>query len=229
LRWLHVESGDVAVETHDDHAVPLDPSPSMSTADTDLARTTLHPGDLIGIPPQSRTEVRNGGKQSASLLVLTIALPGSSSTSSDPAYPQGQPSTAGETGLPKWWTDERPATMEAVPFTSLVGGLTMTLPVGQLVIATGRATLTPKASLSDFELPGPSFLVVDAGTLDVVSDGEVVISNQDANEYRSSGKLEGETVGMLRDSARVNLHNPGSNPLVVTIFAILPTSAATNP
>jgi hypothetical protein len=229
LRWLHVENGDVAVEAHGDHAVPLDPSQSMSSASTNVARTVLHPGDLIGIPTRARTEVRNVGKQSASVLVFTIALPQSDSASMDPAYPQAQPSTVGETGLPKWWTGERPATMEPAPFTSLVGELTMTLPAGQLVLATGRATLTPKASLSDFELPGSSILVVNAGTLDVVSDGELVISNNSSKMNRSAGRLEGKTVGMLGQNARANLHNPESNPLVVTIFAILPASALTNP
>jgi hypothetical protein len=162
------------------------------------------------------------------MLVLTIALPQSNSASMDPAYAHAQPSTVGETGLPKWWTDERPATMEPAPATSLVGGLTMTLPTGELLIATGRATFTPKASLSDFELPGPSCLVVNAGALDVVSDGELVISKNSSKMYRSAGRLEGETVGILRDNARANLHNPGTQPVVATFFAILPATALTN-
>jgi SnoaL-like polyketide cyclase len=228
LRWLHVEAGDVAVEAHDDHSMSLVASPSIGPDSRDLARTLMHTGDLIGIPTRSRAEVHNVGRQTASVLELAISMPETNLPRIDLAYPQGQPSTTG-VFMPNWWTGEDLTSLDLAFGNSLIGGIKISLPAKQIVIATGQATLAPKATLSDLDLPGTSVLFVNSGVLDVISAEQAVFSYPGATRFQSAGRLDEESVGMLSHDAHANLHNPGPNPLVVTIFAILSASALTNP
>lgn len=225
LRWLHVEAGNVSVEGQKDQAVSLIATPAMESTGADVARTLVRPGELLGMPAGSRITVHNVGHESASVLVLSISSRPTNGSSLDPAYPQGQPSTVGETDLPKWWTGDRPITMMPVSATSLASSISLSIPVAQLEIATGQATLGPNASIADFDVPGSSLLVVNSGTLDVVSEEGPMTSRQDASKDQSAGRLDDESAGALIPHAHVDLHNPAAQPAAVTIFSLLPARA----
>jgi hypothetical protein len=91
----------------------------------------------------------------------------------------------------------------------------------------GQATLTPGTVLADFHPAGPILLAVDAGTLALVSDDVLAMHSGGAEEWRNAGTVAAGGAAVLRPGSWVDLHNPGADSVVVTIFAILPAGAVT--
>jgi hypothetical protein len=228
FRWLQIETGEVVIASHADHSTSLIPPQSNGTPGPEIESTKLQPGDLIGLPVRNRIELKNMGSETATALVLGISSLGPNTVGMDPAYPQGQPSTTGESDLPKWWTGSRPSRLEPAPSTSLASNVSLPFSLGAVSIDVGRAAFTSNASLSEFGQTAVSMLLVESGTLDVVSEGQIMVSTADVTSSGFAGRLKADSVGVLNPNAHASLHNPWDSPVFVTVFSIRPVDASTH-
>jgi hypothetical protein len=171
----------------------------------------------------SETEVRNTGLETASLLVLTIAQPAVEST----YYDQNPQSSSGPASTwPKWKTGVS-RRLGGATITTLTPDINTELPLDQAVIAVAQVTLAPGAFLADFQLSGPYLLVVDTGRLDLFAGDEQAWILQGPAHYLNDGRIEAGYGATLGPGAHAYLHNPGPDPAVVTLIAILPANAIT--
>jgi SnoaL-like polyketide cyclase len=218
LRWLFGETDHITVTTTLNQADQATP-----TAAPISNETRLHAGNLLALPTWSETEVRNTGLETASLLVLTIAQPAVEST----YYDQNPQSSSGPASTwPKWKTGVS-RRLGGATITTLTPDINTELPLDQAVIAVAQVTLAPSALLADFQLSGPYLLVVDAGRLDLFAGDEQAWILQGPAHYLNDGRMEAGNGATLGPGAHAYLHNPGPDPAVVTLIAILPASAIT--
>src|SRR5262245_30363117 len=96
-RWLIGESGNLTVIST---TTRFDLIRARIALEPD--RRNLKPGQLLPLPAWSKTEVRNTGKQTGTLLVLKIGVPDLSMASSSSHY-LAIPPTPGDDSLPGWW------------------------------------------------------------------------------------------------------------------------------
>jgi SnoaL-like domain len=222
LRWLLAETDHISVTTtpnpEEDWATP--------TAAPSSHETRLHAGELLALPMWSRTEVRNTEVEPASLLVLTVAEP----PEEVPYYEQNPQSAVTASGAISGWPIWRTGLslrQGGATITTLTGNYTTAIPEDQTVLAVARVTLAPGAVLTGIALTGPCLLAVDSGTLDLFASGEPAQIYQGKPDYLDAGTLAAETGALLPIGAIANLHNPGVDPTVVTLIAILPANAMT--
>ncbi|MFL5761890.1 MAG: hypothetical protein ACJ789_19495 [Thermomicrobiales bacterium] len=220
LRFIQVVAGTVTVEAHDDYSTRLGPASSIESSAPDIGRRPMAPGDLIGIPSHGRIELENTGRDTATVLVLGISRRDPKPVVLDPACPQGKSSSAGETAPSKWWTVDRRLGLKPAPSISLATNVIVTIAGGNLEIDAGRAAFTPNAALSDFSQGGVSLLLVNSGTLDVVTAEQLAIANQGVTTACRPGRLGTDSVGVVSSNAHVSLHNPADGEVILTVFTI---------
>jgi predicted SnoaL-like aldol condensation-catalyzing enzyme len=204
LHWLLGETDHVTVTS-----IPNQTDQATPASEPISHETQLHAGDLLALPTWSSTEVRNTGLDTASLLVLTVVP-----TSNEHDYwgQNSQPASTTTTRWPPWRTGVSQR-LGGATVTALTSDINTELPTDQAVLAVARATLAPGAVLGDLALNGPCLLVVDNGRLDLISD------------HLNAGTIEAATGAKLGAGSHAYLHNPGVDPTVVTLIAILPAGA----
>jgi hypothetical protein len=218
LHWLFGETDHITVTT-----TPNQTDQATPTATSSSSETRLHAGDLLALPTWSKTEVRNTGLETASLLVLTVAQPAKESA----YYEQNpHPPSGTATGWPKWKTGVSQR-LGGATFTTLTGAINNELPVDQAVIAVAQATLAPGAILSEVALSGPYVLVVDSGRLDLIAGDENAWIFQGPDDHHNNGRIEAGNGAEVGPGTHAYLRNPGPDPTVVTLVAILPANAIT--
>lgn len=162
------------------------------------AVVTLATGDWLELPTGAAYEARNAGREPAVLLEVlasvTTAAPGAVS------------------GLVEGDTTQ-----------VLAGGLLTPLPQGKVVLTTGRLTLAPGAGLAWAGPAGPTMLVVEAGTLELATEGASawVRSADGSSESRQSTTLavgDGARIGMGTGAAVRNAGADRAEVLVVTLL-----------
>jgi hypothetical protein len=78
------------------------------------------------------------------------------------------------------------------------------------------------------QLSGPHLLAMDAGMLELVSEGEPAWIYHDRGSDLQTGALSPGAGALLREGAVARLRNPGEVATVATIIAILPAATLTN-
>lgn len=222
LHWLLGETDHITVTTTpslgEDEATP--------TAASSSHETRLHAGELLALPPESQTEVRNSGVDMVNLLVVTVSEP------AEPPYYYDSPTLTAQrapgptTGWPQWKTGAS-IRLGGATMTTLTGNVETAMPEGQADLTVARVTLAPGAVLASLALKGPCLLVVNSGSLDLFSRGAPPQIYQEDAGFLNAGTLAADTGALLPSGAIANLHNPGVDPTVVTLIALLPTNAMT--
>jgi hypothetical protein len=227
-RWLHVESGRVsAISTRLERSKAMLLVSEGETAKLEMGSTEqrnpapLEAGDLVALPIWSQTEIRNIGPEPSSLLVLAAGFPASSLSGSDPARQSGKPPADVVEGWPGWSGGASPVSESGAMLASLTGKIETTLPGDRTVIAMARATLAPGAVVPTFAT-GPHLLTVDAGMLNLITEGEPAWVYQGSGSNLNLGALGPGAGALLPEGAVANLRNQSAEPVVVTILAILP-------
>lgn len=190
----------------------------------------LTAGDFFSPPTWSLTDVHNVGTNPASVLVLAT---GSVTTtagwaSSDPARPDAQQPDHDGTGLTAWQAGLPRRSPSGAIVAPLTGGVMTALPGERVVVAVGRVTLAPGATLAAFTAAGPHLLVVNEGIVDLATSGEPAWIYREAGRYLRAATLGTATGAMFHSGTAATLHNPDGKPVVVTVVAILPNSATTD-
>jgi hypothetical protein len=226
-RWLYVEAGSVRVETNSvtvDLRRVIPGELSARTGNSGANQTTLNVGDFLALPVWSQTEIRNIGSETARLLVLAIghALPRSATM--NPDYFQGQSSTIGPSDPPKWWTGVQQATLGDATITSLTGTPEFALPSDRVTIEVGRVMLPPSSVLVT-KTTGPQVVAVSEGVADLIATGETLRGYSKGKGDSNSSALEEGTGALLPSRTDIALHNPGAEPVVLTIIAFIPAIA----
>jgi hypothetical protein len=188
----------------------------------------LETGDLSSLPIWSETEIHNIGPEPASVLVLAAGFPGMFAFApSDPASHSGGPQADAVNGWPGWWDGAPRISESGAMLASLTGTTETSLPGKRSVVAFGQLTLAPGTTLST-QLAGPHLLALDAGMLDLVSEGEPAWIYNDRGGDLQAGALGPGGGALLREGAVAHLRNPGETPTVATIIAIVPAGALSN-
>jgi hypothetical protein len=221
MRWLVGESGNLTITSkttrYDLIRAPLSLEPD---------RRSLKPGQLLPLPAWSQTEVRNTGKVTGTLLVLKIASQDPSTGSSSSHY-LSTPPTPGDDSLPGWWGGSVRLSQGIVSLEPVTSSGLEALPSDHLNVTLAQATLTPGALLSDIEVTGPTLLAVKDGATDLVfDDGSTAIDPAKAG-YHNIIQLMPENGAVIPPGSRAYLHNPSSEPIVVTFIALLPDDVTT--
>jgi hypothetical protein len=217
-RWLYVESGQLTIST-----IHLERAPSIWAKESDLVERSLVPDDFVSVAIWRRTELRNAGREQASLLVLAadlttmapimrMAPPGM-----DSVYPQGQSTTDSGRNLPSWWPGVQKRTDGEAMVKSLAGNVLSTLPVGEWSLTVARVTLAPRSVYSVNDVEGMHLMTV--------SDGSLEFSATVRDGYKSLRHVEAGAGALLDLGTVASLTNVGADPVVFTTVAILPAEA----
>jgi hypothetical protein len=233
-RWLFVESSVVTAaslrqETTESMELgSIGETVQVETGPTEQRQpATLETGELVALPIWSNTEIRNIGPEPASVLVLAAGFPQVfAGLPSDPASHGGDPQAEVVEGWPGWWGGASRISDSGAMLASLAGTVEMTLADKHTVVEVGHVTLAPGSTLS-LQLTGPHLLVVDAGMLDLTSEGEPAWIYQGIGADLNSGVLGPGAGTLLRTGSVALLRNPGDEPTVATIIALVPASALT--
>ncbi len=225
------ESKEELAEEAEELAELLTPAtpgtPKVEVLGPGIFAFTLHTGDQLVIPPDTRHEVRNEAGFAASLLAVAIT----------PPAPEG--------GGPPW-PPAGVAPQELPPGVTMqlldVGyGADTAVPSGQAQITLTRLTLAPGAGLPAHEAIGPELLAIEAGTLGLTSGREEqrVVRGGLAEELPGTAQAGGTatpatestlTAGgatLVQPGATGAIQNIGHDPLVVLLLTLTAVGDAT--
>ncbi len=221
---LYLEAGALTFETAGDAREPtLLAAAGLRDVAKDPREITpgrplkLAPGDVLVLPERERYQTRNAGGEPAVALVLGIAPP-----------PPSLPVSAGPSATPA-----------SIAVQDLGDGLAVALPLGEVDVALGRATLGPGARLAWVGGAGPVLLAVESGRLELATTGEAAWVRRGADGARTAltsailaagdgALLTVDTEGPAARAAPADrniLRNDGDAPLVALILTIQPAAA----
>jgi hypothetical protein len=221
LRWLYGETSRVSV-TSELKREDMVGEVWQDAPPPDQSRTSLGPGDLLTLPPSSETEISNTGGIPASLLVLTVAPPAVTDRTAGSVDRYGHWTAGSQSAEFGWSTGASRVAIGGTEIATITGNVKTELPRDAATLAIGRATLAPGAMLTGLKAQGPRFFIVNAGTIDLFSEGEAAMIYRGTGSYRHEGSLDQATGALLPLGGVATLHNRGTEPATATIFAILP-------
>jgi hypothetical protein len=167
----------------------------------------LAAGEWLVLPTGAAYEARNAGREPAVLLEVlataSTALPGKA--------------------------DGR---AEGVTTPVLAGGLLTPVPTGQATLMTGRLTLAPGAGLAWSGPVGVTMLAVEAGTLELATEGApawVRSAPDGSGESRRSTTLAAGDGARVGTGTGAELRNAGEEPVAVTVVTLLVPAAEAPP
>jgi predicted SnoaL-like aldol condensation-catalyzing enzyme len=233
-RWLFVEASTVtAASARHERTTAMELGLTGNIAQFEPRPTeqrnpaTLETGDLVALPIWSQTEIHNIGVEPASLLVLAAGSPiAIGNMQTDPAGHGGEISTDAIAGWPGWPGGTVRISESGATLASLTGNTTTKLSDKRTVVAVGQAVLAPGSAFA-VQVAGPHMLVVDSGMLDLISEGEPARIHQGSGADLNAGALGPGAGALLRTGSVAHFLNPGDEPTVVTIIALIPSSALT--
>jgi hypothetical protein len=233
-RWLFVQSGTVVVNsTRRESTKETVLSAPIGPVEPDDGKgeirnpATTKTGDFFELPLFSKTEIRNTGSSSASLLVFAVGTPDPlGDGQADPAGHSGQAPVSAELSWPGWGTSAPRVSENGATLVSLTGTVQPALPAERSILTVGSVTLAPGAELV-MQPTGPFVLAVDDGLLDVVSEGLPAWIYDGSGSELSVGTVHAGGGAILASGAVVSLRNLSADPASITMFAIVPVSALT--
>jgi hypothetical protein len=204
LRWLIGQQPGLMVTTSNLGA------PTSSAQTSPASRfVSLGPGQLLPLPPRSRTELRNDTHEVLSVLVLTVAEPN----------PLAARTAEAASGLDDWRSSDSSPGVVVKPLT---GDERTDLPTGEAILTLAQATLAPRAELTDFAVAGPCFVVVNAGQLDLDTPSQA--RSDEGSFRRFVGRLDAGAGSLVTPCTNVDLHNRGPDLVALTIVTFLPAN-----
>jgi predicted SnoaL-like aldol condensation-catalyzing enzyme len=233
-RWLFVEASTVtAASIRRERTTTIvlgstGEAEQLQAGPTEQRRpAVLEEGDLVALPIWSKTDIRNVGSKSASVLVLAAGSPFPlGGMQPDPAGHGGQTPAEAVDGWPGWWGGALRFSESGAMLSSLTGTVKTTLPERHTVVAIGQVTLAPGTAFS-VQIAGPHLVVVNSGMLDLISEGEPALIYQGSSAELNVGALGPGAGALLRTGSVAHLLNRGDEPVIATIIALVPLYALT--
>ncbi len=216
-RWLIGETSNLTVIS-----TPLRTELTRAPLALDPLQRTLKPGQMLPVSTWSKTEIRNTGRETGSLLVLTIAVPAPKTIQAgSSSYRTASPEPI-DSSLPGWWTGTPHQLGSNFTLVSVTNSIEEELPADHLNVTLAQATLTPGTILTDVETSGPTLLAITSGTLDLVSEDRSAANYRKNATHHDIDRIEAPYGAVIRSGSHAYFNNPGPEPVVVTIIALLP-------
>jgi hypothetical protein len=228
-RWLVLEAGVASVTPYSDQSQWVTkPSPSELGA-PDGVPILLSSSELFALPSMTRVEVRNGATSLARVLVLSLSPPAATPAWTDSPAPQERTVSEQDTSAQPKSTTGTPTALDCGTITSLASSVQTTLPRDQAVIVVGHAMLAAWAVLADVETVGPQMIVVNAGTLGLVADGNLAMIHKGEDRYGAAGILSAGSSALLTLNLVASLSSLSDQPVDLMMIAIVPAGAMSGP
>ncbi len=207
---LLVEDGNLLIDTDESVLATVVRSSRnpWSDAETELPietsdPVTLGPGDIVTMVEPGKIETRNDTSAPASVLVLSLGTPKTSS-------PGGSMPSAESPGL---------------TLRQLAGGHPSDSVAHQYGVAIGRAVLSPGTGLESHVVGGQELLLVESGSLALTVGGGTAWTrqpNQTATVVDGAGTLLSGTGLSIPEGATAAYRNGGTEAVSILLVTILP-------
>lgn len=221
-RLIYLDRGSITLAVD-----PASPAPALAFVAggaADLRPTVVAPGTelplttgaAVALRAETRFALRHGGGGPAPGLV-SVAFPYGYTGPLQPSGPGANPTGRGVPSAPDW-----------TPVASRSGSATDPLPDSPLVVGFGRATLSPRATLSLGDATGPVLLGVEAGSLAVqTGNGKFVVRRgaSGATGASSAAVLGAGDGAIVPSGAAVSLRAVGAAPAAALVVTLLPDAA----